>query len=724
MILEMDNWHMGYSQIQSDCRSGEVWILVRGDVDALAAARIFSFLLRADSISYQIKPCNTVSQLHSLLKEEKTTNLKACVLLNMGASHNLTKLFRPGLLQEDCKIFVMDCRRPVHLANVYAGQNVVVFWDDTCDETGEIPSDGDNLSGAESDDEDETTDDEDDDSDSDDDGSDDDNDEGEAEFGADSTSVSRNKRKEPFESTDVDNVLDQASGTSKRTRGDENSEEDEESLANESAVSKGSKPDHPQSDEKRDGDESLANESSASKPEPTPRQLHEERRKRLKWYYHEGHFFGTPAAYVAYRLATQLRFHENSDLLWLACIGLTDAHLHARIDMAGYASLSLSLKQSIQRLFPSDVLTRVQNAVYAESLSSSGTQAGNNQQNPTTRVTTSENGKLLAQDDFRFFLLRHSSLYDSMVYSQYVSTKLQLHTSRGMQLLQELLAKMGFPIRDSKQPYAFLKPQLKRVLREKFEQYAEEYGLTNLVFTSFVRITGFKSLISAADMSLGISALLDSDSVDAFDVAYDSLFDYAGVINGGGVGSGVGGGSGSGGTSGLQAAMAQRKAIVQTAISLAERRDIVRLRHFRYAFINCSSSEAKQGGGGAAGAKQRQHQELYHLFCKPLALTSLAQWLMDMHRENGKWTGNKSRPLVLCAENPSKGTYMIVGYAYPDHAGQFSKNRFGKQFQSVCDSMGGSEFVHQDSFDANVVEVPSKEAQRFIEQLHYMMDNV
>lgn len=50
---------------------------------------------------------------------------------------------------------------------------------------------------------------------------------------------------------------------------------------------------------------------------------------RLRTYYSGGSFYGSTAAYVAYRLAMQLRFGEQGDLLWLACVGVTDVYLFA-----------------------------------------------------------------------------------------------------------------------------------------------------------------------------------------------------------------------------------------------------------------------------------------------------------------------------------------------------------------------------------------------------------
>jgi cell division control protein 45 len=259
-----------------------------------------------------------------------------------------------------------------------------------------------------------------------------------------------------------------------------------------------------------------------------------------------------------------------------------------------------------------------------------------------------------------------------------------------------------------------------------FNPNSQQYGLDKLEYTSFNRVTGYKSLISAGDMSYAVSALLESESPDAFHAAFDALnakaipssaltegYSVSNLVNGGNMSSGGIG-------AGLQKAMTMQKEIVAAALGLIERKAITRLRHFRYAFITCTSQESKDS---FLAANQAKHAEpKHHVFSQPLALTRLAHWLMDMHRENGKWIGNKSRPLVLCAENPATKSYLVVGYEFPDRHGMFLKNHFGQHFRMTCSSMQGS--FRLDSFDSHVVEVGANDVQRFIEQLHYMMDSV
>ncbi|EEC51468.1 predicted protein, partial [Phaeodactylum tricornutum CCAP 1055/1] len=387
-------------------------------------------------------------------------------------------------------------------------------------------------------------------------------------------------------------------------------------------------------------------------------------------YYSTGTFYGSPASYVAYRIATQLRFGDVGDLLWLACVGVTDAYLHARVDVAGYSALAIDLRSDCHRLFPNDI----SNNPHGQTL---------------TKIGFSENGRVLSETDFRFFLLRHTSLLDAMIYSDFIATRFQLSTSQGMHKLQELLAKMGYPLEECKQPFAFMKPSLRRRLQSQIREHAEEYGLENFEFTSFFRVTGYQSLLSASDTSYAVTALLECDvpradatederTRQAFNVAYDALNSNAAP------------------TVGLQGLLgAEQGANVSSLVN---------------------GGNLEQTGGGD------ETPDRHHVFAKPLALTRLAHYLMDLHRENGKWTGAKSRPLILLAEQPRTKSYLVVGFEYPELAGSFVKNLFGKNFELAAQSMKGT--FRFDSFDSNVVEVAAVDVQRFVEQLHYLMDSL
>jgi cell division control protein 45 len=821
MLLEPENWYLGYSQIAKDCRepdrgdqqvsSSSCLILCRADVDAMAAARIWAYMLRNDGIAFQLHPCNSYSDLVRILSSAVVRDdVRAVVLLNMGSCQNLTKLLfaprpqqpdhggaddddrrydeseadeennnsngmSPPLLSLGTKVYVLDCRRPVHLANVYAGDNVVVFWDSVQRQyqREELPSDGDNLSG------DDSTSSEEDDTDYDENSEDanDRDDDDEHEFGEEKSNENQ------ADAVEDDNIDDQFSidaegqhvhGRSSPRQEDQESEYDadqeeaddnrrrlkkqrslveREEDAGDASTNSGSDKNRGSSNSDDDSGYDLSpsrkrdteldqtvntattlDTENSQMPSLTANELHKRRRQRLRAYYASGSFYGSPASYVAYRVSTQLRFGDVGDLLWFACVGVTDAYLHARLDMAGYTSLAMDLRGHCSRLFPNDMYSRVESSVFAERLEGSA--------NELTKIGFSENGRILSEMDFRFFLLRHSSLFDAMRYSDFVSTKLQLLTSRGMHRLQELLAKMGYPLEECYQPFTFMKTSLRRRLSERIRAHAEEYGLENIEFTSFFRVTGYQSLLSASDTSYAVTALLEReqptqsseehDDRGTFNVAFDVLntnstpssiclhgsSNLSGLVNGTTLpSSGLG--------EGIRLAIQFQKNIFATTANLIDRNAITRLSHFRYAYITCTSTNHHDQHqrrslfeDGSMTSESPPHQ--HHIFSKPLALTRLAHYLMDWHRENGKWVGNKARPLILCAEKPPS-SFLVAGFEYPESKGHFVANRFGKNFELAAASMQGT--FRFDGFDSHVVEVAGSDVQRFIEQLHYLMES-
>jgi len=256
--------------------------------------------------------------------------------------------------------------------------------------------------------------------------------------------------------------------------------------------------------------------------------------------------------------------------------------------------------------------------------------------------------------------------------------------------------------------------------------------------------------------------------MDCFHAAYDALGNQTASSNTTAMVAGGRGGNQGNGTANLQMGIQWAKKlqalIITTAVSLVTRNAITRLRHFRYAYITCTtsspttSSSFSTSAGPAAERNPENPQdntsnsgrtngngnnnnmaEQYHVLAKPLALTRLAHYLMDMHRANGKWVGEKGvRPLVLLAEQPATGTYLVVGYEMAERAGQLPANKFGQYFGYVAASFGATNHhpngeepdqpakavARLESFDAHVVEVASTHVQHFLEQLHYIMDSM
>jgi cell division control protein 45 len=284
--------------------------------------------------------------------------------------------------------------------------------------------------------------------------------------------------------------------------------------------------------------------------------------------------------------------------------------------------------------------------------------------------------------------------------------------------------------------------------------------LNGLTFTSFSRVTGYSSLLSASDTSYAITALLEYETVDsnhnhadvgenqqpvsnkavsseAFNNAYEALgthaepmngllngltnegYDSSNLVNGGNLSANIGLGAG------LRRAMALQKTIINTAAGLMERGAIALLRHFRYAHVTSSTigGDLNRADLIQLSRNNTGNDKGDHIFSKPLALTRLAHFLMTVNRENDKWTGSKARPLILIADKPSTGKCLVVGYEYTEQVGSLQNNRFGKHFERTASAIEGLSYKF-DSFESNVIELNAGDVQRFMESLHVLLDDV
>lgn len=79
-------------------------------------------------------------------------------------------------------------------------------------------------------------------------------------------------------------------------------------------------------------------------------------------------------------------------------------------------------------------------------------------------------------------LLCLSQLLQSMYFSNFVASKLNVWNSNGRHRLEEFLAKMGFSLEQCKQKYPFMSCQLRKRLRDQIEKYAEDYGLQDVFY--------------------------------------------------------------------------------------------------------------------------------------------------------------------------------------------------------------------------------------------------
>ncbi|KAF8421463.1 putative sna41 protein [Tirmania nivea] len=522
--------------------------------------------------------------------------------------------------------------------------------------------------------------------------------------------------------------------------------------------------------------------SSPSLPPPLPSQRTLRKRLRrlrgkyqhtIMKYYSSGIWYGEPISGIMYSLASDLG-REDNDLLWLAIIGVCSGEIYGRGISPSSGDFSFLakedrikgvLKDEVRRLNPPELLP---NNSTAPSVGLIQTTAGS--PNDTS---------IRISPEFRFMLIRHWSLYDSMLHSAYLGTKLRIWSENGRKKLHKLLAKMGFSLVQCKQRYTHMDMDLKRTLREKLEGVAGLYGIDDVVKEGFVRSWGWKACLSATDVAVVVGGILevggkksgagvhreDSSSIIAegfkgleeererekkeekreeeewlgrFYEAYDALDNIDSLL------------------AALPNAMTLHRAIVRTGTALIEKRQIRLLRAFRMAVV-------KEGPD-------------VHLFTHPSVLTKLAIWVGEAVYEQEKDENRKRHlPIALAALNERRGVYIIVGMGSAAKAKRrrpidqakeerrkqkgkekeekekrrmengdeeeeeveeeegaessddsddemiiekgYTRNRFGIAFQEVANSTNAR--IRIDNFDACVVEVKKDDLPGFFESLSF-----
>lgn len=247
-------------------------------------------------------------------------------------------------------------------------------------------------------------------------------------------------------------------------------------------------------------------------------------------YYDLGNSYAEPVSSLMYSLASELG-REDNDLLWLAIIGVGSLDLYGR-SMIGVGITHTAddggsgptgwggerverirqvLRDEVRRLNPPTL------SETGHEINRGGAEAWD--VIPTHARSPTDTSIRLSPEP-RFLLIRHWSLYDSMLHSPYLSARLHVWSDAGKKRLHKLLAKMGVSLTQCKQHYTHMDMDLKRGLRARLLKYAPVYGLDGLVppETSltrgregwgFVRNWGFKACLSATDVGVIIGAILE-----------------------------------------------------------------------------------------------------------------------------------------------------------------------------------------------------------------------
>ncbi|OOF95477.1 hypothetical protein ASPCADRAFT_49256 [Aspergillus carbonarius ITEM 5010] len=696
--------------------SPPVLILVALEPDALCACRILTALLKRDYIPHKIQPVAGYGDLaragEELVKPMRTTNGGSggiVICLGVGGLVDLSEILCLSNAEEEeeeedmggVEVWVFDARRPWNLANgcitsgYTSGNGGIVVYDD-----GDI----------------------------------------EEELGKE-----RDAYCELLAMPEVDEEEEDDAD-------DSESDREVDHLSSSDSKKRKSWMAHDSSNSSRSVTPTSDSPSPVQPKPPSARALRRRllRLKRkhegvLQSYYSSGTSYSEPISSLVYSLASELG-REDNDLLWLAIVGVSSLELSGRTMSGRGERIRQILRDEVLRLNPPDPYERDRDI-----------RGEINGVIPTTARSPTDKSIRLSPEP-RFILVRHWSLYDSMLHSPYLASRLHVWTENGKKRLHKLLAKMGISLNQSHQSYTHMDMELKRVLRQRLLKYAPMYGLDGLVPPEasghaasregwgFVRCWGWKACLSATDVGVIIGAILEVGPEEApglWDVkrasrtaqtpnddgstesdlasllprfwsAYDALSltsESPTLLQ-----------------TSLPLAQHLHRAILRTGTSLLAKHQIRHLRAFRIAVVK-DGPDVK-------------------LFTNPGALTKLALWVAEAIRVQERERGDTVKvgrrralgtPLVLAGLDEDRGLYVVVENSDGEEEDteesssesesesedeqdlrtnkHLLRNRFGIAFQEVVQETSAR--VRIDSFEHCVVEVQKEDLGGFLEALSF-----
>ena len=450
----------------------------------------------------------------------------------------------------------------------------------------------------------------------------------------------------------------------------------------------------------------------------------------LEEYYSQGTSVVNSIASQVYSLVSAIG-ETSITQLWLAILGATSLDTSYS---SVYNSLYPIMQDEVKRLSPDARLHM-----------SSSTSAGSGK--------TPDTMSLEIQPDYYLFLLRHSSLYDSFYYSNFVNAKLSLWNENGKKRLHKMFARMGIPLTTAHETWLYMDHSIKRELGTIFHKNLDRYGLQDIIRDGFVRTFGFRGSISASEYVEALTALLEAGSTLKAAGQNGTVSKSASGSSNSNSANAQGDSSssrnGTDSTSnteeyeegtaaetsrmkamqtmettrkqwvasfwlswdaldeknmdilskGLKHAQFLQKAIFNTGVTVLEKKMIKHLRIYRLCVL--------QDGPDLA------------IYQNPLTLLRLGNWLIECCAEA---EDKQLLPMVLACLDEETDTYLVAGMSprYPRgldtmKAKEPILNNFSMAFQQIAAQTGAK--VKIDNFESSIIEVRKDDLSPFLEKL-------
>ena len=216
----------------------------------------------------------------------------------------------------------------------------------------------------------------------------------------------------------------------------------------------------------------------------------------------------------------------SNDNLWLSIVGLTDQLIHERIDQEKYEIIRRDVLHPhvIQRNNAREggggedeesLLYNIENNPQAANRGglSSSTLYSMSRAHLKTLPRVGEIKYI--EREYRFHLMRHWTLSNSMRYSSFVASRLAIWSDGGKKHLLEILATLGIPRQEAERSFLFMKKEYEKLLNANLPsiveaEEAKNLKLQELSFHSYTRQHSSHLLVSAADVVHSIAALLEA----------------------------------------------------------------------------------------------------------------------------------------------------------------------------------------------------------------------
>ena len=404
------------------------------------------------------------------------------------------------------------------------------------------------------------------------------------------------------------------------------------------------------------------------------RELRRERQRQVIEYYSQGSAFGEASGCLLFDWARALspRVRGDDHLLWCAIVALTDHYIHQRESHAAYTEKVMQYEQYVAEASSTAIAGRHQ------AVDSAG----------TTAVINVGARRIQVKQDFHIIMLRHWSLLEAMLHSPYVVTRIRTWREKGRDNIKGLLARMGFPLRDSQQPWSQMNPRKKRELAEKLDEFAPQFNLAELRFASFQLDDGYRVCMSATDHVHALTALLEigSSSLDSDSSSVEHFWEASKALNS--RGSEVL-------EKGVDRAKQLQRAIIQLGCTHIQNKNVTRAPRFR-----CLDLSSASDSGALADAQLLSHS---------LVLERLALFLLEAFVQMGK----SGDPVVVVGPDTA-GSSVVVAVTGAPHVGH-TKNPFSIKFRKAAEECQAA--FQAAGFNSCVIEVNTEDVPRFLDEL-------